>query len=91
MPTQVTSRGASRAFVLHVLFRMLQYCQSYYEEKGEGVVFPINPLEISRWLDLAINDSCVMGESFFTCGGTKFNRNDTSTYCTCSMVCGHLI
>ena len=80
MISQVSSRGCSRAYILCVLQRALQYVRQR-RMSGHAVSSPFSAAEIEKWLIQARTD-CLDPYFQQLFGGTDFNLNDASTYWT---------
>jgi hypothetical protein len=77
---QVSSRGCSRAYIICVLFRALQYVR-LRRLAGQPVSFPFISSEIEKWIVDARGDIADIDfQRFF--GGTDFSLSDPSTYWT---------
>ncbi len=80
-PSQVTSRGCARAFILCVLWRGWEYVRNL-KGNGDPVCFPFPESVVQEWIDAAFQ-YCSMAKEFVTMfGGTDFDKDDQSSYWT---------
>lgn len=76
----VTSRGCSRAIVLCVLHRCLEFVQEQFE-LGETVQFPFSKEVVQLWIDAARED-CQEVSFQTVLGGTMYDSADETTFWT---------